>query len=106
MPVAFASGNYRAIVEVEGETPFLLLVKTERCMPQPAAISRRASFVESIKRSEFASGELSMKRLRTVANQTQITGVHDHHSGNLHLPTLMLAASDLFERMPVLPEAS
>jgi hypothetical protein len=49
---------------------------------------------------------MSTKRLRTAADQTQITGVYDHHAGYLHLPTLMLAARNLLELVPVLLEAS
>ena len=39
-----------------------------------------------------------------LANQTLITSVHDHRSGYLYLPPLMLAARNPFELVPVLRE--
>ena len=40
-----------------------------------------------------------------LANQTQIAGMHDQRSACLHLPTLMLAARNLFELCSVLLKA-
>jgi len=42
---------------------------------------------------------------RALVNQTEITGMYNHGSRHLYLPTLVLAARDLFELAPVLFEA-
>jgi hypothetical protein len=53
--------------------------------------------------ADLARHEVTLSR--ALVNQTKITSVYNHGSRHLYLPTLVLAARNLFEFAPVLFEA-